>query len=472
MAVAGAGGGGAGAGAGGGGAGAGDEGGERRGGMGVMGLLLQAGLMWMVWNNFMGGGKGAGRPSTADGANATDDGALLQPPRPSPTATAAPNFLAAIPPNARITNAWEPSIPYSVAVFLATSPALLDDVSVLGRLAPLGANDGAAGSVGAPLTVGKLLSSDSNLYDLAAASPGVVYPNATFNGVVQCAGVGAHDSPAPTPAEGEFLGAPAARPTRCTSAPDATAPQPLFWVGGLTYVPPAGWGGSSDANYRLQHFNVTLPPSVLRNETGVWAHVYLLAGLEVDGDEVQAAFQASPVSRHRYIHRIVHPLTKVLASKPRRTAVNLLGGGDGDGAAHAGEGGSGDDAAKPREAAWGIGAATATPSPPPPAAGQDASTGQSAAVAGGGGRYWRPTLHIQTVFDYSVMAAKAIPPHLQALVWAVPSTPPHYHVPAHVNNFWQLQVSPRLPPAARPLAPTPSTPPPSPHGLGSTSWWR
>jgi len=242
----------------------------------MLGFLLQAGVMYLLFNNFMSSKSGGKPAQSAEGSGDVAAAAVT----PTPTVSAAPNFLtdmlsgkmfkpaadpelahveaartaalAALPPNARLTNAWEPGMPFSVAVFLATSPALLDDVSALRRL-QRGWGDGVPGASATPLTLGKLLSSSSNLYDIAAPVPGVVYPNATFHDVVQCRAVAAPSQAHAPSSDHEFRGA--STPVTCLRDDDAVAagpPEPLWWVGGLTYTAPAGFGGSGDPNYRTQ----------------------------------------------------------------------------------------------------------------------------------------------------------------------------------------------------------------------------
>ena len=138
-------------------------------------------------------------------------------------------------------------------------------------------------------------------------------------------------------------------------------------------------------NLRLQDVNITLPPSVLTNETTLFAHIYY-SRLPVGGD---GPLEASPGD----VLHVVYPLVKLLRRKPVRVSRSLLGGeSDEDGKNESSSASS-----------WGVGgkeeAVSATPTP-------------AVRLL----PYWKPTLHATLVDDTSLYATRGLPPHVSGAV--------------------------------------------------------
>lgn len=171
----------------------------------------------------------------------------------------------------------------------------------------------------------------------------------------------------------------------------------------------------SEANYWEATFNVSLPPRVTANESRIYAHIFLARWADGGAPSVV---------------RLVHPLIKLLPRKPRKSTYNLLG-------AIAPQ--VGPEAGKPipganAEMAFGIGLQQETPSPTPEPEAEEAE-------AAGGVRllpYWKPTLAIQVVPDWTTYPSKAgLPPHVAAVLQVQPAHNVYLPITL-VNDFWLL----------------------------------
>ena len=302
---------------------------------------------------------------------------------------------------------WPPFTPFEVLVYLSLSAAPLDDCteSIRGE-APGGSSGGGGGGAAAPL------------------------PNATFADLLleELKGSGARHAP------------------------------PLLWrQRHLTLE-------DTSRSTREQHFNVSLPPSVLANASSVYAHVFFR---QVGAPLLPSA----PGYSSTRVHKTIVPLVKLLARKPRKPTFSLMEGKDatptplprfGIGApadalkkeAAEGEEGGGSSSSSSSsssseevEVASGSGSelaldgAAAAPSsallPPAPAAPLLSLP------------YWKPTLHLQLVHDWSVFpSASSLPPNVAPVIQLEP-IPQHlggassgagfgYLPHLYVNDFWLL----------------------------------
>ena len=167
-----------------------------------------------------------------------------------------------------------------------------------------------------------------------------------------------------------------------------------------------------DSAERAQSFLVTLPPEVLANETGVYAHVFFRrAGAPLAPSE--PGFSAAAVLYH------VQPLVKLLQVKPKRPRVSLLGDGGSPSPPPAMRFGI-----QAREVATLSGSATPSPTAKPPPE-----------------PYWKPALRLQLVDDQSPLPPGSLPPPvaLAAQLQRAPGSGAWGYLPhLYVNEFWLL----------------------------------
>jgi Cleft lip and palate transmembrane protein 1 (CLPTM1) len=187
---------------------------------------------------------------------------------------------------------------------------------------------------------------------------------------------------------------------------------------------------NSGSNNRQQSFQVVLPPSVLRNESGVFAHIFFAKG----GVFESITYSASPehaIAEHidagnAYV--LVHPLVVYKAKKPEKITVSLLGIGDDE---------SSSEKIVPgmkKTMEFGIGAATQTPSPSPsPEPSSNAGPVNVTRMM----PYWRPQLHVEIIPDNTMYARTALPPHIGRHLHVLPAKNSYLPI-SRVNDFWVL----------------------------------
>ena len=184
---------------------------------------------------------------------------------------------------------------------------------------------------------------------------------------------------------------------------------------------------------REQHFNISLPPSALANASSVYAHVFFR--------QVGAPLlPGTPGFSSSRVHKAVVPLIKLLARKPRKPTFSLMDGKQptptpvprfGIGAPpEAGAAAAAAPAEGSGEAGDGAAAAAAAAAAE---AGQfeggsgvvlrDAAPGASSLLPGAPAApvlplpYWKPTLHVQLVHDWSAFpSANGVPPNIATAI--------------------------------------------------------
>jgi hypothetical protein len=294
--------------------------------------------------------------------------------------------LAALPPNSIIKNAWRSGTVFDMFVVVSEHS---DRITNLGDITSQEVSGTDYLRYYRPtsqnaISLGQLLSSSSNLYDLTVSPPAVQYPNATFGGLLRLQ----EQSVVEQDAHEE------ARENNRHKNPGA-----LMWtLKGLTF----DW---DDRNYRSQHFNVSLP-RFLQQNSSAFAHIFF----------VRQGYQPSdvPALISEAGFHLVYPMTILLKHKPSKAGVNLLGG---DSAS-----------AKQQNATFGIGLQQDVPK---------GSEDSSPKTAASHTRYWRPALHVQMVHDFSSYGAKQVPPHIAPAI-LVNTRSETYAPISLVNDFWLL----------------------------------
>ena len=315
--------------------------------------------------------------------------------------------LAAVPAQARLYPLWRPGQRFSLFIYVSTSVAPIADWSEASRVA-------------AAFRTGERTEFDSEADDVPAeasrnaAPTRKAVPYSLFGGMMQRLLATSTGSPPPVRLRNSSFTLPAPE----TSDGSGVSTRLLWAQHGLTL----DW---APGVAREQSFAVTLPAAVLRNESGVYAHVLAVA---------EGAPPAPPgVAGHVAGSALysVHALVSQLKRKRAKATFNLLGNEP-------------TASATPRSMAFGIGA---TPTPADDAAVDDAAVDNAADASDEPGsiRYlphWRPTLHLQLVGDQTVYpTAKGLPPHISAtMVIDAAVSPPGGYLPlAWVNDFWLLQ---------------------------------
>ncbi|CAE7362508.1 CLPTM1 [Symbiodinium sp. KB8] len=229
---------------------------------------------------------------------------------------------------------------------------------------------------------------------------------------------------------------------------------PVWHQGGLTH-------DFELHNFRSRHVNLTLPSALTVGNASAFLHVWLAA------EGVNPAPTAASYSRRGAVH-VVHPLVKYMPKRKEVQLVSLLGSQE--------EGGSGDPAAPdatPHPDArdlladpfgWG---SSDTPSadPAPPTDSEDDLDAIDAEFDGlddtpaggtsGGARsdtdeededeerpilpYWRPAGAVTTLVDFSKQKTGAFAPYVADVLQVDPhGRPPAYLPLLHVSDFWTL----------------------------------
>lgn len=323
--------------------------------------------------------------------------------------------LTGLDPKARLANAWAVGTPFTLFVFLSESALPLPPFDPSKQVGPV---------------LKPWISEDPSYGGITASSVETPVQSSGSGGISGVLGLFGESTikrylagPVPRHApSGHFEG--------LSDAEEAGAAALIWKQEGLTY-------GFDESNYWETVVNVTLSPRVIANASRLYAHVLLVVeGAQLDPSE--PGFRASDVIR------IVHPLIKLLPHKPRKTTYNLI-----DAMSPVGPGSDGPSALPGTNAhmAFGIGAATPTPTPSsPPEPEDDAAHGKGVQMR----PYWKPTLSVQIVPDWSVYPGKgSLPPHVAAVLVVEPPPPgappgePALYTPVSlVNDFWQLGVRP------------------------------
>ena len=438
--------------------------------------IAQVVLMAFMVSRFIGGG--AGRSSSEDAGNATAAAVPMAPAGvpavPAVVAGEAPSIwdimsgkghkavdtelisyeqhrraaLAAAPAEKALRNLWPPGSEFSLAIYLSNSAAPITDFAALdggdGELGGASAAAAAAATSTAAAAAASdsiiaaaapaprswfdfmraALSSDSNVLSLFDAAPDVEYGNATWEGLETVHFERATEAAAIEGSASENVGV---LPDPAPVAPHSAAP--LWLERGLRYA-------SGTGSFRRQHINVTLPSPLLRDDPNatVYAHLYfVLTGAHAD----PASQQYAPASAFH----VVHPLTKRLKTKPLKATRNLLSGSSSSGVDSSvtdGSGGAGDDGDAPKQAVFGIGLATPSVAAASGGSGMDSSVEAAASpLATAGLTFWKPTLHVQLVADWSSHPPRAVPPHIAPSILVLPAAS-GYYPSVHVNEFFLL----------------------------------
>lgn len=313
--------------------------------------------------------------------------------------------LSQVPSANKLRNLWQPSSTFDVFVCLSTSPQRVTDFSAIegvtaqwkaGEDSPalpgLTHSEGAAtvirhdgeGSSGGGSASFSLFGGlfKRQLDKVAGGGITTTLPNATYTGLLDNS-----DSDSNSNSEGDSNG--------CS----------LLWAQhGLSY----DWSSGTVE----QHVNVSLPTSVLGNQTGVYAHVYAVtSGSHPDVSHMAHAGAWS-------VAHTVYPLVTHLKKKPTKVTYSLLGGEE-----------SGSASASPEVEA-------AVTVPPQPGSNETRWL-----------PYWRPSLSLRLLLDHSVHKAGALPPPLDSVLTVVrddvtagmPGGGWGYVPPLIVDEFWSLK---------------------------------
>ena len=440
------------------------RGGENKPG-GLIGIVLQLGLIYFLYNTFVKGKAPVAAPPASSPASIdtlASSEAAAQQSFATPTPAAGPNLfsmlglpdpskvnkvvlpelaryeaeksaaLAAVPAAAKLANLWPSGQRFDLFVFLSTDAAPIVDFRALEGVYGGGRRfeSSSTGLIDPALTDtseeeapreatgggGAISLFGGVMQRFISSQAGVArrLANRTFTGLLREA------EPSPTSDEIGVSGGGDVPAGGAAAAGEVGPRTALLWAQrGLTYDGAAG-------NAREQLFNVSLPDSVLTNATGLYAHIYFVAapgprGLRSGGIELLPSDG---------VIRLVAPLVVLLKRKPQKATFNLL---EGDGTATPLTGGGGGAASS-----WGVGQDAASPAPTPSTAASAGDATDNTSVV----RvlpYWRPALSIELIHDFSVYAPKSLPPHVSStLKVEVGPRGVGYTPLAWVNTFWVL----------------------------------
>jgi hypothetical protein len=314
---------------------------------------------------------------------------------------------------ATLANAWASGALFDITIFLAESAVPLIDYSFV-NIAVVAAGAGS--------------SSSSDVLD-----------NSTFFGLAE----------AEEKAEKKALATAVAKNSEemlmTTPPPPPPPPFAAFWrQESLSY--------SGSQATRTQHFNISLPPSVLANTSRVYAHVFFsLTGSPID--------PTAPNYQRAHVIRAVIPLIKFLKRKPVKPRFSLMSGDDdGDGN---GENGTSSKKSSTTHR-YGIASSKAElkeldaqRAAKKKAAAVNADDDYSGVVDNNNNvdnndghgavtaailAYWKPTLHLQLVDDRALLSAQALPPGIPSVIDVVVTPEGKFAYTPHFysNEFWLL----------------------------------
>jgi hypothetical protein len=245
-----------------------------------------------------------------------------------------------------------------------------------------------------------------------------------------------------TSADADAAAGTAERGRRAGAGAGAGAGNETVLFDGLLNVGSGNSGDGSDAGALLWHtesvalgdsaahearFNVSLPAAVLANASRVFAHVFFTRG----GAPIDPA--AAHFSRRDVVHVTV-PMIRYLKRKPKKPRFNLMGEDSGAGATPTPPARVGIAMSTADRAALDAERADAKAAAAAEKASEKAVT---AAVL----PYWKPTLHVQLVNDFSPLPPGALPPMITpvAQVFRDDATGAYVYTPHfYLNDFWLL----------------------------------